>query len=107
MVSTHSPLLAANKTITHRLINDPIADSKVDHFPSGEESKINSSILRKHFLELTTRFLAPFEFFFRAKWSLPAKKIIANRSRKSKDSAIEDLVNPYLDTARFLKFDSN
>jgi hypothetical protein len=67
----------------------------------SEICKINNKILRNHFLEMTTRFLAPFEFFFKAIWPSSVKSDSYGKFIFPKN------YNPYVDCPKFPRFNES
>lgn len=112
LISQKAPLLQANKELVKTLLRDTEEDlnkKKSKRVQNVHQvAEINNTLIRNHFLVLTTRFLAPFEFFFRPIWSKVAKKRLAvlkgdSNTRHSLDES--QTFNPYLEGAKFAKFD--
>eukprot|EP01083_Nonionella_stella_P284682 969212_1 len=63
LVCEDSPILGPDKSILKRLMT--FGNSQLTGYKESEETMlINNMVLRKHFRELTTRFLRPFEKYF-------------------------------------------
>lgn len=78
-------------------------ETRSNHSPGIHDLKeitnINNTVLRNHFYELTTRFMAPLEFFFKAHWPRSSGDL-SEKADKRKGFKF----NPFTESPKFPKF---
>lgn len=93
LISKYPASMSVNKDILSKLLNSK-DKSQADEF---EISQINNVMLREHFNELTSRFLAPFELFLKPRYV-----------EVDIDQALKlERQNPYLFGLRFPRFEED